>query len=183
MDARLLEPIIERLRREAPDLRQRDGQLARLLEQVQVVDGSFFAAAATVTWALRGRSGSRESSAVRLDLRLCGSTLLPARLWVSGSGESEPQQARQAIEPGVIYVIDRGFQDFRYLQSLLDGNADFVLRVKTTLNFKVQEQTPLDAADREAGVISDRLGPLSGSPHVRAARVVPQQTLREIIVF
>jgi len=164
-------------------LRQRDGQLARLLEQVQVVDGSFFAAAATVTWALRGRSGSREHSDVRLDLRLCGSTLLPARLSVSGRGESEPQQARQAIEPGVIYIIDRGFEDFRYVQGLLDGNADFVLRGKQTLNFKVREHSPLDAADREAGVISDRLGQLSGSPHARAALVLPRQTLREIVVF
>ena len=183
MDARLLEPIIQRLRREVPALRHRDGQLARLLKQVQMVDGSFFAAAATVTWALRQRDRSRDYSAVRLNLRLDGGTLLPARLSVSGRESSEPQQARQAIERGVIYVLDRGFQDFRCLQAMLDGSADFVLRATTQLNFVPQERTPLDAADREAQVIRDHLGHLGGSTHARVARIVPQQTLREVIVF
>lgn len=175
-DPRLLAPIIRQLRAKVPDLRRRDGQLERLLEQVQLVDGSFFASAADVAWALRDRAGC---SKARLDLRLDGAALLPVRVSVSGKGQSEGSRAREAIEPGMIYVTDRGFEHFGYLHAVLDGGADFVLRVKTTLNFTPRGEQELDADDRAAGVLSDRIGRLSGSPHCKP----PKQELREVVVF
>jgi hypothetical protein len=83
-DPRLLDPLVARLRAQLPDLRQRDGQLGRLLRDVRVVDGSFFAAAADVAFAItcrNGRSGTKGPARpkVRLDLHLAGDTLTPAR--------------------------------------------------------------------------------------------------------
>src|ERR1700761_9446965 len=109
MDARLLEPIIRSLKARVPELRRTDGQLARLLGQVQLVDGSFFASAASVAWALRdrkpgGKDGGPAHCKVRLDLRLDGTTLLPSGAQVNGKGHSEAAAASQAIEPGVIYI-------------------------------------------------------------------------------
>jgi hypothetical protein len=153
---------------------------------VQLIDGSFFASAATVAWALRHRKrdDSRHSHA-RLDLRLEGSTLLPARVVVSGQGQGEAARACEAIEPGAIYVADRGLENLRYVAALLEGGADFVLRAKTTLNFAARESAPLDEADHDAGVLGDRLGHLSGSPHTwpTARRRIGRQTLREVVVF
>lgn len=188
MDARLLEPIIRHLRAHLPQLPRQDGQLARLLEQVQLVDGSFFASAATVTWALRNRKHTRDGqsvahSHVRLDLRIGGLTLLPTHTQVSGKGHSEAAAACLGIEPGVIYVIDRGFENFKYVQELLDANADFVLRLTTTPRFQARQDQPLDDEDVAAGVLSDRIGHLVGSPHTRAAGTVPRQQLREVMVF
>jgi transposase len=180
MDARLLEPLIGQLQRRVTDLRRRDGQLARLLQQVQLIDGSFFNAAADVTWALRQRHGALKT---RLDLRLDGSTLLPVSLMVSGKGESESKRAAQRIEPGVIIVADRGFENLDYLQKLLDGGGDFVLRGKSTLNFQPRDSQPLDQTDTDANVLGDRIGKLTGSSHARAKRAVPQQELREVTVF
>ena len=204
MDAKLLEPLVRRLKGRVRDLKKRDGQLARLLEQVQVIDGSFFACAANVVWALHQRregirskrdeadkdaskedaskteGSQREAthfSKFRLDLRLEGSSRLPVLpLQVSGRGQSEPQRACEGIEPQVIYVADRGFECLKYVQELLDGGADFVLRAKLeSLNFQRREDQVLDEEDRQAGVISDRIGLLSGSPHTHAAGVVPRQ--------
>lgn len=185
MDASLLEPLIRRLRARVPDLTRRDGELARLLRQVQVVDGSFFAAAADVAWALRRRGSCGGGGAkARLDLRLDGSTLLPVRLAVSGTGQSEPDVAARHVERGVTYVADRGFEDLRYVAAVLDGGGEFVLRARDTLNFAVRDEQPRDAADLEAGVLHDRLGRLVGSPHARARGEVPDgQELRELIVF
>lgn len=186
MDARLLEPLIRQLRSKLPDLRRRDGQLARLLEQVQLVDGSLFASAATVAWALRDRQRLRDGgrcSHVRMDLRLEAASLLPVHVQVNGKGHSEPRAASEAIEPGVIYVADRGFESLKYVQQLLDANADFVLRITLPPNFESREHQPLDQDDVAAGVTCDSLGRLVGSPHTRAARVVPQQELREVMVF
>lgn len=92
--------MIRQLRARLPDLRRRDGQLARLLEQVELVDGSLLASAATVTWALRGRQRKREgggdggggrSSHVRLDLRLCGATRLPTHVGRQRQGVQRAQ--------------------------------------------------------------------------------------------
>jgi hypothetical protein len=176
-DARLLVPLARQLRARIPDLKRRDGQLAQLLDHVQLVDGSFFNSAADVAWALRDRAGC---SKARLDLRLNGSTLLPVRLSVGGKGQSEASRAAgEQVEPGVIYVTDRGFEHFGYVHAVLDGNADLVLRVKTTLNFTPRTQQSLDADDAAAGVLSDRIGRLTGSPHAKP----PKQELREIVVF
>jgi Transposase DDE domain len=188
MDARLLEPIIRRLQAHLPQLRRTDGQLARLLEQVQLVDGSFFASAATVLWALRdrkpeGKDGGCVKSKVRLDLRLSGATLLPTHAQVNGKGHSEAAAACSAIEAGVIYIADRGFESFRYVQELIDASADFVLRLTNTPKFQSRQDQPLDADDVAAGVLADRIGRLVGSPHTKAARIVPQQELREVLVF
>lgn len=189
MDARLLEPIIRQLQARLPQLRRTDGQLARLLEQVQLVDGSFFDSAATVVWALRDRKRTPRDGAsvthshVRLDLRINGATLLPTHAQVNGKGHSEAAAACAAIEPGVIYIADRGFENFKYVQELLRASADFVLRLTSTPNFEAREDQPLDADDVAAGVLSDRIGRLVGSPHTRAARIVPQQELREVVVF
>ena len=190
MDARLLEPIIRQLQARLPQpLRRTDGQLARLLEQAQVVDGSFFDSAATVVWALRDRKRTREGTSVthshvRLDLRINAATLLPTHAQVNGKGRSEPAAACAAIEGGVIYIADRGFESFTYVQQLLDGNADFVLRLTGTPKFEAREGQPLDADDVAAGVLSDRIGRLVGSPHTRAARIVPrQQELREVMML
>ncbi len=181
MDARLLEPIVRRLQARVRDLRRTDGQLDRLLRDVQLVDGSFFAAAADVAWALRRPlGGSRQA---RLDLRLDAASMLPVTLHVSGTGQSEASRASEQVQRGAIYVADRGFQNLAYVSALLDGGADFVLRVKTELNFEAREHLNLDADDLAAGVQSDRLGRLVGSPHARAKRVVPAgQQLREVRV-
>ena len=76
-------------------------------------------------------------------------------------------------------MSDRGFEHFGYLHAVLDGNADVVLRVKTTLNFTARANQELDDDDAAAGVLCDRIGRLSGSPHCKA----PKQELREIVVF
>ena len=134
MDARLLEPLIRRLKGRVCDLKRRDGQLARLLEQVRIVDGSFFASAANVAWALKSRNGPATQRGgsfrfkVRLDLHLDGATLAPSRLSVNGRGTSEPASAARQVEPYTIHVTDRGFASLTYIGELLDANADFVMR-------------------------------------------------------
>ena len=183
MDARLLEPLIAHLRAQIPDLKRRDGHLARLLHQVQIVDGSFFAAAADVAFAITRRNGAKDNprhSKVRLDLHLDG-WLLPRHLVISGSECSESKSAQQQIDPHAIYIVDRAYIDFEYVSLLLSKSADLVLRLKQEINFEVREKQPLDEEDRAAGVITDSIGQLTGSPH--SWRHLPEQELREVVIF
>jgi len=179
-DAQLLEPIIEHLRGRVPQLPQRDPQLAALLRQIVVVDGSLFTVASDVTWALRQRRpNGRGRATVRLDLKLDCASGLPEGVIISGGGTSETDAAARMIEPGCLYVQDRGYVDFRYLEQLLHAPADFVLRLKSNIGFTVHKELPLSEQDRAAGVISDRIGRLEGSNDSPA----PQALLREVIIL
>lgn len=203
MDATLLEPLIERLKLRCDaigkPLSHCDDQLQRLLRQVEIIDGSFFASAANVTWALRSRSGLAKRAAkrkgdpdsfsfnVRLDLHLCGSNGLPVGVGVGGKGQSESHSAAQRIstqpKPGVIYIADRGLLSFAFINAILKSGSDFVLRARDDLNFTRQHKQELDERDREEHLLSDAVGELTGSPHLRAGRQLPHQQLREVVIF
>lgn len=187
-DAQLLEPIIEHLRSRVPQLKQRDPQLAELLKQVVIFDGSLFTIASDVAWALRQRRPNGKGRAVvRLNLKLDCATGLPEGVAVTGAGVSETEAAAKMIEPGCIYVQDRregeallgGYVNFRYLDRLLHAPADFVLRLKSNIGFTAHQELPLSGQDRAAGVISDRIGRLDGSVDSPA----PQARLREVIIL
>jgi Transposase DDE domain len=179
-DAQLLEPIIEHLRGRVPQLSQRDPQLAALLQQIVAVDSSLFTVASDVAWALRQRRPNGQGRAtVRLNLKLDCASGLPEGVIISGAGASETDAATRMIEPGCIYVQDRGYVNFRYIDQLLHAPADFVLRLKSNIGFTVHKELPLSGQDRAAGVISDRIGRLDGSNDSPA----PQALLREVILL
>jgi hypothetical protein len=179
-DAQLLEPVIEHLRARVPQLKQRDPQLAELLKQVIVFDGSLFTVASDVAWALRQRRPNGKGRAtVRLNLKLDCASGLPEGVAVTGAGTSESEAAAKMIEPGCIYVQDRGYVNFRYLDRLLHAPADLVLRLKSNVGFTAHKELPLSDADRAAGVIGDRVGRLNGSVDSPA----PRALLREVILL
>lgn len=179
-DAQLLEPIIEHLRGRVPQLKQRDPRLDELLKQVVIIDGSLFTVASDVAWALRQRRPNGKGRAtVRLNLKLDCASGLPEGVIVSGASTSETDAAGKMIEPGCIYVQDRGYVNFHYLDRILHAPADFVLRLKSNVGFTVLKTLPLSDADRAAGVISDRIGRLDGSTDSPA----PQALLRQVIIL
>ena len=182
-DASLLEPLIQSLQDKLPGLQKTDGPLGALLKHMRLVDGSFFKIAADVQWAFRkGKPWSKDHDDrfARLDLQLCATTGTPSCIEISGKGTSEVAVARRHIEPGILYVADRGIFSFAYVQELVDGQADFVLRIKTNQLFTAQEPKPLTHADRQAFVLSDTVGVLTGQPPAHRA---PEMPLREIVII
>lgn len=181
-DPSLLEPLIQSLQAQIPHLQKTDGPLGTLLKKMRLVDGSFFKLAADVQWAFRkGKAWAedRDDRFARLDLQLCALTGTPECLEISGKGTSEVGTARRHIESGVLYVADRGIFRFAYIQDLLDAQADFVLRIKTSQKFTAQEVRPLSDPDRAAGVLSDTAGVLTGQP---PGRLAPTASLREVLI-
>jgi hypothetical protein len=184
LDAHLLEGLIKDLRRRLPDLSRSDRQLEQLLRQTRIVDGSLFSVAANVQWALRRRKShaSVDNRFVRLDLQFCGVSGLPEGLEINGKGTSEARVARRHIEPGLIYVADRGLFSFAYIKAIAQGGSDFVLRLRspTSERFQVETEAQLNEADRAAGVLGDRTGHLEpSSPYIAA----PSMLLREVMVL
>lgn len=180
-DPERLQPIMQQLlaalpRAHTPDLPQR-------LQHVLAVDGSFFTVAADVAWAVRHRTnqGKRRAS-VRLDVHMDVQRWLPEIIAVSGDDVSEPKQALTHVQPGAIYVYDRGFFDFALIAAHIDASSEFVLRMRRagerSPRFIAEDTRELSQQARQAGVISDQTGRLAGS----SKRTPPKALLREVII-
>lgn len=175
IDPERLVPIMQALRRQL-SVKQvgRAGpetDLNELLRQTVAVDGTFLHAAADVAWAV---ANSNNHGAVRhrarLDAHLNVSTWLPETIVVPAPGQSEADSAIAHLQPGRIYVYDRGYMSFALLaahsQSSRDGEPEikshFVVRYKPAggNSPELQEAVdrPLTAEDRAAGIVSDRTG-------------------------
>jgi hypothetical protein len=179
-DPTLLEPIIEDLTAQIPHLRRSDPMLGELTDRVRAVDSSLFTIAANVSWALRQRRANGKGRAsVRLNLQWAAGVGVPEGITVSGDGLSEAQALMAQLEPGLIYVMDRGYVNFQLLDRILHASSDFVLRLKSNIHFDTLKDQPLTDLDRAAGVISDRIGRLGGSGDNKP----PGARVREVIIL
>jgi Transposase DDE domain len=189
INPRVLEPIIERLRAEVArrdagrNSRGLSGDLSQVVGQVLACDGSFFAVAADVAWAVQHATNQGKTRAsARLDAQLDVGTGLPELVNVSGQGTSEADHAALHVRSGAVHLYDRGIFSFDMIAAHLAAKAWFVNRIrkagKRCPRVEVVEDRPLTERDRRAGVISDRLVRLAGSKR----RPAPNVVLREVIV-
>jgi Transposase DDE domain len=173
-DAELVRPIIAELAAQAMPLKR--GREAEALQGLTAVDGSVFAALPRMMWALWEDETHR---GVKLHLHFdvlkgapCEATLTPAAC-------SEPEELAKTLQPGRLYVLDRGYASYELFARILQAKSSLVARVKEGTAFVPQEERPLDEAARKAGVIRDvvisRLGTSHHKNHVR-------QPLRLVIV-
>jgi hypothetical protein len=182
MDPRSLEPIMKALLARLPQLKRVDDDLAALCRRLIAADGSLFTVPADVAWAIGiTRSNGRQGRQVRLNLQLDVLHFVPVELDLSGDGDgSESAAFRRKLLEGVIYLMDRNFVDFVLLHAVLEKKSDFVVRLKSDTNFVATQERPLSQQDKDAGVISDRVGHVPGSA---GSPGFGTRLLREVIVW
>ena len=153
-DPALLGPIIADLRRRVPII-EHDKRLDKLLNALIAVDGTFFAMAPRVTWALynkpnapqRSRQKSRRGN-VRVDLHFNGLTGVPEKGIVTGGRTPEYRTLEEHLEPGRFYVLDRAYHCYETLAAIIAAGSDFLVRLRGDMQFAAIEEHPLSAADR-----------------------------------
>jgi hypothetical protein len=179
-DPRHLEPLIADLRARCPQLCHLDGDLAGITRRIVAADGTYLTTLADVVWALHHtKSDGRRQGQVRANVQLDVAGWVPRVVSVSGDdGESEPAAfARDLLDEGVLYVVDRNFVDFSFIAAVLARNNDLVLRVKSDKPaVRAVRTLPLAAPDAEAGVVGDELVELTG-------RDAPAGTLRLVTIL
>lgn len=176
-------PLINALMQQVPHLRRIDRDLEGLCKQLIAADGSMFDLAADVAWALhRSRRNGKPHAQCRLNLQIDIDSFTPTDLSVSGSDEGSEAAAFTArLAEGVIYIADRNFIHFGFMNAVLDKGSDFVIRAREhSPGFEAIESKPLSARDVEAGVISDCVGTLPGSPGGRTGPP-PRRLVRQVI--
>ena len=187
-----LEPILEALRSQLHHRRARlsraDKDLSQLLEQAVAVDGTFFPAAAEVAWAVcnTNNHGAKRHRA-RLDVHLSVGSWLPEAIVVPEPHQSEADSAIAQLEPGRLYLYDRGFMSFalvaaHYAELDSEPVAHFVARYRpaggNSPPLQEASERVLSDDDRAAGIQSDRVGYfVLTHTHQR-----PRVPLREVLV-
>jgi hypothetical protein len=196
VEPRRLEPILQALRnqlsRKQLGRRLPEDDLQALLKHTVAVDGTFLPAVAEVTWAIANSNnhGATRHRA-RLDAHLNVSTWLPETIVVPEPGQSEADSAIEHIQPGRIYIYDRGYMSFglvkahyRETQDDASPKSFFVVRFKPegSNSPKLHDAVdrPLSDEDRAAGVISDRVGYFRSDNARRAG--ITKLLLREVII-
>ncbi len=111
---------------------------------------------------------------------------IPSFIHVS-NGKMGDARALDLITPeaGAIYVMDRGYLDFRRLHTLHAASAFFVTRAKRNMNY---HRGYSRAPDKEAGVIADQTIALDGfyahkdyPQHLRRVRYCDPETGKKLI--
>jgi hypothetical protein len=116
----------------------------------------------------------RRKGAVKLHTLLDLNGSIPTVVTITPGNVNEVRILDQLLpEPGAIYLLDRGYTDFRRLYRLHQARASFVIRAKRGLDFRRRYSRRVD---RSTGLICDQSivlqGPLSSKRYPDALRRV-----------
>lgn len=157
-DPEPLQWIIREAFARLPWLKRFDPMVYESARRIVALDGSWFNLAGEVVHALTMNRGSNGvQSRIRLNLQLCLDTQLPCDLDISGAGDgSEANAFIRRLQADSIYVVDRNFVHFGFINAVKTAGSHLVLRLRKNSSFAVQEECPLTDRDRAHGVIEDQ---------------------------
>jgi hypothetical protein len=157
-----LRRIVQELAEQALPLEH--GREAEALRGLTAVDGTLLPALPRMLWAFWQ---DPEHRAAKMHLHFDVLKGVPADATLTPGACSEPEQLRRALQPGRLYVTDRGYADYHLFRDILDAGSSFIARVKDNTAFTVAEERPLTEAARAAGVIRDVVIAKLGTDHHR----------------
>ena len=189
-DPQQLRPLIKQLADRVPALGRRDADLQGITRQIIAADGSYFQTAGDVAWAMLSRSRAGEKrDQIRWNLQLAVDSFTPLDCDISGGDDgSEPAAFIRNLHPDVIYVADRNFFSYAFINAVLGTGSNLVLRLRKDAKFDLTGSLPLSTRDVEADVLSDDLGRFRGATgksnqdHRSFTDKPPVQLLRRVIV-
>lgn len=174
-DAGVLQEVLRELALQAKPLST--GREAQALRQLTAVDGSLLPALPRMAWALWQDAEHRAAKMhVHWDVFAC----MPVDATLTAGSASEKTQLRRMLQPGRLYVADRGYAEYQLVQDIIDAQASCILRLQENAAYRVVEERTLTTEARAAGVIRDVVVDKLGSDHHRN---VLKQPVRIVIVL
>jgi Transposase DDE domain len=159
-DAALIRPVFKELAQLAGShLRGRE---AKALEHLIAVDGTFFNALPRMAWALWEDA---EHRGVKMHLQFSVAKWVPLDATITPAACSEPAAMKAMLEPGKLYVNDRGYANCGLMRAVLDAGSSLITRVKDDISLNVQEERPITPEAAQAGVVRDVILSRLGTSH------------------
>jgi len=149
----LLQPIIAELAEQLqPDLGPQS--FAKLDRVPTAVDGSLLHALPKMVWAL-WRDHEHRAAKVHLHFDLLKAAPVAATL--THGNTYEPGVLTSQLQPGRLYVLDRGYCDYDLLRDILQAQSSFVVRLRSNATYEIIEQRAVSASAQQAGIQWDRI--------------------------
>ena len=149
----LLEKVFEGLADHAPH-RTCDRRLRDLRQVLTVVDGTILPALPRMAWAVWLDATDRGAKA-HVQFEVLKDTA--AHVEITAGNHAENQRLKVRLEPGRLYVMDRGYRDFDLFQQIVDADSSFVVRLGENAAYETMEEFELTPEGEAAGVRSDRI--------------------------
>ena len=156
-DARKLEEIIAELAARIPQQTLTRDQQA--LKNLTAVDGSLLPALSKMAWALWLDD---EHRAAKMHVAFEVLRGIPVKVTITEGNGNEKHELRGMLEPDRLYVIDRGYAEYQLFQDILDRGSSFIGRIRNNAVWTVDEERPVSAKARAAGVRRDLVVRLGG---------------------
>lgn len=159
-DPELLRPLLAELAERAMPVV--DGREAEALAGLVAVDGSIFRALPKMVWALWM---DEHHKGVKLHLHFDVFKGVPVQASLTPAACSEIAELEKALEPGRLYVQDRGYACYELLGQIVRAGSSFLARLKEDAAFTLDHDRPVSAAARQAGVVRDVVVQRLGTAH------------------
>ena len=170
IDPTLLRLVFQDLVEESNSCFQPHPDLARL--NVIAQDGSLWSALPRMAWAEYGVGRDGEATGVRLHLRFNVVKGLPEDAEVQRGKSCERQALRRMCEPGQINVGDRLYgEDYQLFRDVQNAGGFFVFRIKESAVINAEEEIPLTADDKAAGVVRHVWATLGATTALQSLRL------------
>lgn len=170
IDPTLLRFVVQDLVEDSPSCFEPHPDLAHL--NVIAQDGSVWSALPRMAWAEYGVGRDGEATGVRLHLRFNIVKGLPEDATVERGKSCERQALRQMCEPGQVNVGDRFYgEDYRLFSYVQNAGSFFVFRLRDNAVINVEQEIPLTAEDKAAGVVRHVWATLGATEALRSMRL------------
>ena len=133
------------------------------------VDGTLIPALSKMTWALWKTDQQAVKAHTQFDLE----KHVPVKITVTDGNANEKQVLAEHLEPGRIYVKDRGYAGLALFQQILDADSSFVCRIRDNAVYDVLEEYPLTEDAKAAGIVFDRKVRLGSNEKTKEQLAVP----------
>jgi len=150
-DSRLMQEIVTDL---AAQLRpiSSHAKLDDLTGVLTAVDGTLINALSKMTWALWNKDHKAIKAHTQFDIE----KHVPVKITITHGNAVEAKVLAENLEPGRIYVQDRGYAYLSLFQQILDSNSSFVCRLKDNSVYECLQEYELTPEALAAGIVFDK---------------------------
>ncbi len=133
------------------------------------VDGTLIPALSKMTWALWKTDRQAVKAHAHFDLQ----KHVPVKMTITHGNGNEKQVLADHLEPGRIYVKDRGYAGYALFQQILDSQSSFVCRLQDKAAYDLLEDYELTDDAKDAGIVFDRKVRLGSNAKTKKQLSVP----------
>ena len=167
-DSALMQEIIEHLSEKLKPI-SGHSKLDDLPGILTAVDGTLIPALSKMTWALWKTDQQAVKAHTQFDLE----KHVPVKITITDGNANEKQVLAEHLEPGRIYVKDRGYPKLALFQQILDAHSSFVCRLHDDVVYDLLEEYKLTDDARNAGIVFDRKVRLGSNKKTKEQLSVP----------